>query len=227
MANLYSSRQKQGPQGFNPQILETPIPAKASTGAIVGWWILFTLSWLTIIFGIILTVVMIKRKNNFVEMQTEIEEASSQIQVEQKKRYDTLIKVKSLIESDQAFEKDTFAQVTTLRSGNGQLNANQAMINKMQKIILGQIEAYPNLKSHQSVMEGISTSQVIEQEIAASRRLYNSRVQKFNSSINVWPGVVFATKMGLETFIQFAADSESMQDIDMKTYSASSGISTL
>ena len=226
MANLYSSRQTQSSTGFNPQVLETPILAQASTGAKVGWWILYALSWLTIIFGIVLTVVMIKRKNSFIEMQTEIEEASSQIQVEQKKRYDTLLKVKALIESDQAFEKDTFAEVTALRSGAGQLSANQAMINKMQEIILGQIEAYPNLKSHQSVMEGISTSQVIEQEIAASRRVYNSRTQKFNASINTWPGVVFASKMGLETFIQFAADAQSTKDVDMTTYKTNNQIST-
>lgn len=218
MSNLYSSRQTQSSDGFNPQINEQPIPVKASGGQVAGWWILFILSWLTIIIGIILLVIQIRKKNSFIDMQTKIEESTSQIQVEQKKRYDTLLKVKSLIESQQHFENQTLTQVIALRSGSSQLTANQAQINYMQKTILGQMEQYPNLKSINAIMEGISASQVIENEIAASRRLYNSRVREFNSEINTWPGIVFASSMKLETFVQFAADSESMKDVNMSTY---------
>lgn len=218
MGNLYSSRQQQTTDGFNPQINETPIQVQASGAQKAGWWILFVLSWLTIIVGIILLVYYVKSKNKFVDQQTKIEESTSQIQVEQKKRYDTLMKVKALIESDQKFENQTLTQVAGLRSGSSQLTANQAQINHMQKIILGQIEQYPNLKAHASIMEGISTSQVIENEIAASRRLYNSRVRQFNSDINTWPKVVFASAQHLETFVQFAADEQSMQDVNMTTF---------
>lgn len=216
MANLYSSRQRQTSDGFNPQINETPIQVKATSGQVAGWWICFALTILTVFGWIIMLVMMIKKKNRFVDLQTKIEEATSQIQVEQKKRYDTLMKVKALIESDQSFESTTQTQIARLRSGD--ISASQAEINNFHKTILGQIEAYPELRSHQSIMEGISTSQAIENEIAASRRWYNSNVRIFNSEINTWPGIVFASKMQLETFVQFAADEQSMQDVDMRTF---------
>lgn len=55
-------------------------------------------------------------------------------------------------------------------------------------------EQYPNLKANSIIVDLISASQYIENEIAASRRLYNMDVTQFNQSIMLYPAVVKAEK---------------------------------
>jgi LemA protein len=57
-------------------------------------------------------------------------------------------------------------------------------------------EAYPDLKASQNFLELQGTLNQLESEIAASRRVYNSNVQTFNTRIQSFPGVVLAGPFG-------------------------------
>jgi LemA protein len=57
-------------------------------------------------------------------------------------------------------------------------------------------EAYPDLKASQNFLELQGTLNQLESEIAASRRVYNSNVQTYNTRIQSFPGVALAGPFG-------------------------------
>ena len=206
--------------GFNPNTDNTITEANPSTGEKIGWICLIILGILTIIGGIILLIFVIKWNNWFNEQQIAINTAASNIDVSLTKRRDTLVKMLEQAKSYYKYEGDVQTQITQLRSMNFS-NRNQALalLDKIQSGFNLTVENYPNLKANQVIIELMSTSQFLESEIAASRRVYNAKVQAFNGAIYTFPKIMVAHKMKLHNFLLFAASAIQKQDVDMSSLS--------
>ncbi|CRH25471.1 LemA family [Chlamydia trachomatis] len=137
------------------------------------------------------------------------------------KRKDTLIKLFEQTKAYLKFENDTYTKVAELRSGKttknniNESNKEQILMNSIARDINIAYEQYPNLKANSIIVDLISASQYIENEIAASRRLYNMDVTQFNQSIMLYPAVVKAEKMKLYTLPLFVASEEQKKGVDM------------
>lgn len=208
-------------QGFNPNVDNTAFEAQANGKDKFLWWTLFILSWLTIIGGIVLTVLWYKWGNQLRREQIEVNEAASGIDVNLTKRRETLIKLLEQTKAYIKFEKSTLEDVTKLRSFgpiNNDINkANelQGIMDNVAKGINISVENYPDLKSSNVVLELMSASQYIETEIAASRRLYNLKVSSFNQSIASFPKSVKAKSLKCHSLPMFIASEIQKQDVDM------------
>ncbi|QMT98255.1 LemA family protein [Mycoplasma tullyi] len=212
---------KQNNEAFNPNVDNTTYKAQASSGDIALWWILFILAWLTIIGGIILTVKWYQWGNRLRTKQTEINQAASGIDVNLVKRKDTLLKLLEQTKAYMKFEKNTLENITKLRSlpnsstDVDKMNDTENLINSISRDINVHFENYPNLKSSSIVAELMSSSQYIEAELSASRRLYNTKVTDFNQDIVSFPISVKAKNMNCHSLPLFVASAEAKQDVKM------------
>lgn len=210
----------ENPEGFSPNPNNTIKYATPTTNQKIGWIIIKILCWLTIIGGIIILVIEIKWKNAFQQQQIEINTAASNIEVSLARRRDTLVKLLEQAKSYYKYEGDVQTQIAKLRSLNtSDLNGAQEIINNAQRSFDLTVENYPNLKANAIILELMSSSQYLESEISASRRLYNAKVQGFNQEIYTFPKIDVAGRMKLYNFALFAASATQKQDVDMSSLS--------
>lgn len=161
----------------------------------------------------------IGKRNSFMRLQTRINEAASGIDVQLKNRRDTLIKLVDATKGSMKFEKDVLTQITELRTAKitpeNRTNVDN-QLNTIGRSINVAFENYPQLRSVEAVKQLMDSSYSIEQEIAATRRLYNSYVRDFNAGLFTWPSNVVANSLKLETLPMFQTDSASRQDVEIK-----------
>lgn len=213
---------KQSTEGFNPNVDNTQFNAQAPGSHKALWWFLFVLSWLTIIGGIILTVIWFRWGNELNQLQVEINQSASAIDVNLTKRKELLTKLLDETKGYMKYEGDVLTEVTKLRSMKldgrdvNKSNECQKIMDKLSSNLNINFENYPDLKANSNVMELMSSTQYIESEIAASRRLYNAKVADFNKDIITFAKSVKAASMKLHSLPMFAASAEQKQDVKME-----------
>ena len=211
MAQLVNTRKQGDPKGFNPNVDNSIKNANASGLAKTIWYLSFIL-----IIPIIVNVVI---RNGLNQKQTKINEYSSNIDVQLKKRRDTLVKLLDATKAYMKHEKTVLSDVTKLRKMSVNPE-NRAEINSATSSVLSRllvsVENYPNLKANESIKDLMDSASYLEREIAASRRLYNSSVRQFNQKLFMWPSSVAATSMQLSTLPYFEASTEDKKDVEMK-----------
>jgi LemA protein len=185
---LLDSREK-NVEGFNPNVANderTPNVTASSKAGYVFIWIIAAIFGVIIIGLPIMFSLTIQKRNFFRTQQEKINESSSGIDVQLKKRRDTLIKLVDATQSSIKFEKTLLTDITSLRninhfSANDKQNASK--LDSAASKILATFENYPNLKTTDTIRDLMQTATVMEGEIAAARRLYNSQALHFNQEI--------------------------------------------
>lgn len=184
-------------------------PAKANpVGAffiILSMFLIFPLFWL------------IGKGNWFARTKIKIDESGSSIDVQLKRRHDTLIKLIDAVKGSMQFERQTLADVIDLRMG-GTMADKAAASAKMDKVsgqIAMQFENYPNLKSSEAVVSLMEGVREIEDDLAASRRIYNSNVSVFNREMVSYPSNVIAKWRKETTKYFFEASEEERADVQI------------
>ena len=220
---LVNTRKQNDSEGFNPNVDNGVLEAIPSSGQKIGYNFLLILSWILILPGIIWLFVRISKKNQWIKDQMSINNAASAIDVNLTKRAETLIKLLEQTKGYLKHERDTLINITQARSSkNASINEVKEFdktLNDISKNIQLTFENYPNLKGSSVVGELMSSSQYIESEIAASRRLYNQYVQRFNADIFIFPNICFAYKNKMQTFPLFSANDTQKKDVDMSSLS--------
>lgn len=199
-------------QAFNPNVDNSQLGPKPNAAGKAITFISFIL--------IIPIFLYIGSRNRLVRLQMKINESSSGIDVQLKKRRDTLTKLIDATKGSMKFEKEVLTGVTQMRtaSTSGDVSAvakTDADLARLSGRIMATFEAYPQVKSTENVSKLIDAAEVIEQEIAATRRLYNTYVTEFNSRLFTWPGSVVASSMQLIKLPLFAASTEDKKDVEI------------
>lgn len=165
----------------------------------------------------------IGKQNAFKRSKQNIEETASGIEVQLKKRYDLLTKLIETTKQYMKFEKNILEDITSLRTGNTngnirEMNETNLKMDRISRAINVQLENYPDLKSAQTVVNLQLATRDCEEDIAASRRFYNTSVRNYNQSILTYPGNVVADKLNLQTEIFFEATPAERQDVKIDLY---------
>jgi LemA protein len=138
--------------------------------------------------------------NKLTKLRILCEEGWSAIDVFLKKRYDLIPNLVETVKGYATHEKETFENVT--RARNQAANAtgvkdkeaaenqlNQAMIN-----LYAVSEQYPELKANANFMQLSSELTTIEGEIERSRRYYNGTVREYNTTVDMFPSNIVASR---------------------------------
>lgn len=160
-----------------------------------------------------LVVYSISIYNQLVALRNRFQNAFAQIEVQLKRRYDL---IPNLVETARAYmshERETLEAVIQARNaalgGLGAAASNPGDANAMQALAgqegaltsaLGRLnvvmEAYPDLKANQNMMQLSEELTSTENKVAFARQAYNDQVMNYNTYRQSFPPVVFAGLFG-------------------------------
>jgi LemA protein len=160
--------------------------------------------WVIIVLGLLilagLTYVFVR--NNMVSLRNQVDEAWSGIDVQLKRRHDLVPNLVETVKGYATHERETFEKVTQARAAamqaSGPAEASQA--ESQLSAALGGLrvvaEQYPDLRATENFQQLQRQLSELEDEIQASRRIYNSNVQVYNTRIQQWPWSIIAKQGG-------------------------------
>lgn len=166
--------------------------------------------------------------NKLVALKNRFQNAFAQIEVQLKRRYDL---IPNLVETARAYmshERETLEAVIQARNaamnGLGAAASNPGDATAMRALIgqegalagaLGRLnvvmEAYPDLKANQNMMQLSEELTSTENKVAFARQAYNDQVMNYNTYRQSFPPVVFAGMFGHGTdaaLMEFADSAE-------------------
>ncbi|MBT3833448.1 MAG: LemA family protein [Gammaproteobacteria bacterium] len=169
--------------------------------------------------------------NQLVALKNRYKNAFAQIEVQLKRRYDL---IPNLIETAKGYmehERGTLEAVTKARDaaasmladaakdpGNAAAIKNLATQEGVLQSALGKfsiaVEAYPDLKASENMMQLTEELTSTENKIAFSRQAFNDQIMSYNTYRQSFPQIVLAARFGHPTdaeLLEFA-DSEAIQD---------------
>jgi LemA protein len=169
--------------------------------------------------------------NKLVALKNRFENAFSQIEVQLKRRYDLIPNLVEVAKGYMSHERETLEAVIAARNqalaglqaaaadpGNADAIKELASAEGMLGGALGRLnvvmEAYPDLKANQNMMQLTEELTTTENKVAFARQGYNDQVTEYNTYKQSFPPVLLANMFGHTTdaeLLEFE-DSAEIQD---------------
>ena len=136
--------------------------------------------------------------NALVKSRNKVDEAWSGIDVQLKRRHDLVPNLVETVRGYAAHESETLRGVTEARrqavdaDGPAETERAESRLSAALGEINALAEAYPQLQAADNFRRLQAELGGIEDEIQASRRIYNSNDQHYNTSLQVFPTVLIA-----------------------------------
>src|SRR5215212_8588867 len=178
---------------------------------------------LIVIAAIIVLAVLyfITKRNSIIGTRNRVEEAWSGIDVQLKRRHDLVPNLVETVKGYATHEREVFERATKARAeamsarSPGEAGQKEGQLTSALTDLRAVAENYPDLRATENFQKLQNELTEIEDEIQASRRIYNSNVQSYNTKIQVFPNSIIANNRGFtarEFFeIEDAADREPVQ----------------
>ncbi len=203
-------------QGNDVKVIAKQLPVTIGGGSKfydIIWWFLP----IPVIGGVIWSIMKVKAKNYFQQLQQKIQHDASQIDNYLEQRVQILKNCAKLVDKAIDLDKDTFTKIAAYRGGTTP-ESDQARIEYAGKIeeigrsINLAFENYPDLRAHQELADAMQQNSYLQREITAAREVYNDTVNAWNRDIFSWPTKqIVAAKAGYTTRIPFTIDSETRE----------------
>lgn len=163
----------------------------------------------------------ISTMNRLRKIDVKCDEALSGIDVALTKRYDTLTKMLEVTKGYAKHEYETLKDIIAMRQpgANASVEDKAAYANQITSALKSLnvvVEKYPELKADTQFSKLNDHIAQIEDNLQASRRLYNSNVTKMNQAIVVFPTSIVANRIGISKRSFFEAEEMKRQDVEMK-----------
>jgi LemA protein len=151
---------------------------------------------------VLIGVIYVLVRNSIIAERNRVDEAWSGIDVQLKRRHDL---VPNLVESVKGYathERVTFEKVTQARaaamqaSGPAEAGPAEAALSQALGGLRVVAEQYPDLRATENFQQLQRQLSELEDEIQASRRIYNSNVQDYNTTIQQFPMSIVAKQGG-------------------------------
>lgn len=205
--------------GHDVNVIEKQIPATTGVGSVIFEIVLWVLGILP---GLIFLFMKISARNYFQQLEQKIQADASEIDNYLEQRYQILQNVVGLVERSIDLDKDVMKTVAAYRGGVNSGTDRNAMASELNGAIgrlFPQVEAYPELKAHQTIADAMQQNSYLQREITAARTVYNDRVAQWNRDIFDWPTKnIVAAKQGYTTRIPFTASAEVKQQARQKFF---------
>lgn len=163
--------------------------------------------------GILLGIVVlfisfaVSAKNKAINLEEQINESSSAIEVQEKRRVDLIFNLVDTVKAYDKHEKETLILLTEARS-----KAAEGQIEEARMAINAVAESYPELKSlenYKTLMNELSTT---ENLIAEYRNNFNIQVKAYNKHIRVFPNSFLLNILGYEkinvSYLEYQAPTD-------------------
>ena len=154
---------------------------------IVGLVVLAGLAWILI-------------RNSIIASRNRVDEAWSGIDVQLKRRHDLVPNLVEAVKGYATHEQKTFENVTKARSqamgaeGVQETGKAESALSAALGGLRVVAEQYPELRATENFQQLQQQLSELEDEIQASRRIYNSNVQSYNTKIQQFPVSIVANQ---------------------------------
>lgn len=174
-----------------------------------------------IVIGVLLLIFFswfISTLNSFRTMLVKIDESESSIDVALTKRFDLLSKMFQATKGYMKHEAETLQKVVAMRQpGHGApMEQKQEFADQMTRglqAINVVVEQYPELKASESITNLQNSTVEVEENLQASRRVYNSNVSIYNQKVVVFPSNIIANMKKFEKRAFFEAEAAKRADV--------------
>ena len=195
-------------EGQDINVIAKQIPVTIGTGTKV---FIFFLWFPLIIPGLIWLGLKVSAGKYLSQLQQKIQHDASQIDNYMEQRVMILQNVAKILDKAIDLDKSTFTEIAKNRSAGRLSDAGQGIEN-LNKAINVSLEAYPDLKAHQEILDAMQQNAYLQREITAAREVYNDTVATWNREIFSWPVKQYvAAKRGYTTRIPFTTTAEIKQ----------------
>jgi len=147
--------------------------------------------------------------NRLVSLRNKFKNAFAQIDVQLKRRYDLIPNLVETAKGYMKHERETLEKVISARNSavtaNAAAAADPGSANAMQGLIVAEgalsgalsrlfalVEAYPDLKANQNMMQLSEELTSTENKVAFARQAYNDSVMGYNNQREMFPGSIIA-----------------------------------
>ena len=160
---------------------------------------------LLVLVVLIFVLIYIGYHNKIIRMENRIDNSWAQIDVQLRRRAELIPNLMETVKGYMKHEKEVLENVTKARSAlmsakSPQENINaDNMLTGALKSLFAVAENYPDLKANQNFLNLQDELTNTENKIAYSRQHFNDSVLSFNNTIETFPGMWFAKRMGKKT----------------------------
>jgi LemA protein len=161
-----------------------------------------TVVWIVLGVLVLLALAFVFIRNSIIGSRNRVDEAWSGIDVQLKRRHDLVPNLVEAVKGYAQHEQATFEKVTQARAqamqASGPAEAGQAegLLSQALGGLRVVAEQYPELRATENFQQLSRNLSELEDEIQASRRIYNSNVQAYNTKIQMFPNSVVANSGG-------------------------------
>lgn len=163
--------------------------------------------------------------NSLVSLRNSVKNSFSGIDVQLKRRTDLIPNLINTVKGYAKHERNTLDSVTQARTSlmNASKNGNvkemargENMLSDALKSLFAVSENYPDLKANQNFLKLQEELSETEDQIAASRRIYNENVMYFNNKIEMFPSNVIANTFSFKKQDFFETTPEDRKNTTVK-----------
>jgi LemA protein len=185
------------------------------------WIALIVIAVLLVLIAIIFFSWWIGAANRLRREQVKIDEAASGIDVALTKRFDLLTKTVATVKGYAKHESETLTAVMGMRrpAADASMKDKADFSNQITKAfdsINVVAEQYPDLKANTNFLALQNQIAEVEEQLQASRRVYNSNVSLYNQEIIVFPTSIVARHYGFVKRDFFEAEEAKRQDVKIE-----------
>src|SRR5438477_12855571 len=151
---------------------------------------------------IVLVLIVIGVNNGIIGARNRCDEAWSGIDVQLKRRHDLVPNLVETVKGYATHEREVFEKATKARAeamqarGVADTAQKEAQLSGALTDLRAVAENYPTLRATENFQQLTGQLSELEDEIQASRRIYNSNVQQYNTRIQQFPGSIIANQGG-------------------------------
>jgi LemA protein len=152
--------------------------------------------WIVVGVVVVLGLLLVLTYNGLVRARNRVDNAFSQVEVQQKRRYDLVPNLVETVKGYAAHERQTLEAVTAARAGaiDAQSQGSVADQARAENVLTGALkslfavaEAYPDLKANQNFLNLQEELTATEDRIAYARQFFNDSVLSYNNAIQTFP----------------------------------------
>ncbi len=170
------------------------------------------------LFTLVIVFIAIIYYNRIIKLKVQVNEGWSDVQVQLKRRHNLITNLIETVKGYATHEKETLEKVVQARSAAEQsAGKDMATIGGLEAQLTTALqglkinalaEAYPDLKANTNFLQLQQELADTENKIAASRRFYNTTVTGLNTTIQQFPGNMFAKFAGATKADFFELDED-------------------
>ena len=174
--------------------------------------------------------------NRLVSLRNRVKNAFAQIDVQLTRRHDLIPNLVETVKGYIKHERETLEAVIAARNtaiaGLKAAEANPASANAIQQLgtaetaltgalsrLLAVVEAYPDLKANQNMMQLTEELSSTENRVAFSRQAYNDSVMDYNNACEMFPSGVIANLFNFKSATMLEIEDTAMRAVPKVSFS--------